>query len=91
MKPESYPFLRIAREFDADYGDVLTVAHIYDARNWDRVRFGEMATTYHLESLHRIFIRDDWRLIWNRLVDAMHTQREVREGRIDWQTGEWLI
>lgn len=28
-KPESYPFLRIARQYDVDYGDVLMLAQSY--------------------------------------------------------------
>lgn len=29
MKPESYPFLRIARQFNVDYSDVLALAHLF--------------------------------------------------------------
>lgn len=75
--PESYPFLRIARQFDLDYGYVLQVA---DARRHDQpmpvnpvvgdtLPFGELKD------------------FASQVDEANHVQHLIRTGVIDWQTG----
>lgn len=71
-KPEGYPFLRISKQYGLDYGAVLQVA-------------GSLKDTGQA----------DFRLIPGApvaalidLAQATETQRLIREGKIDWQTGE---
>lgn len=76
-KPESYPFLRIARQFNVDYSDVLNMAHF--------IRHGGncQAIPYHWrEETHTDVL--------NAISAATGEQRAVSTGVIDWQTGDLL-
>lgn len=69
-KPESYPFLRISREYGVDYSVVLSLA--------DQLRLTQRAA---------------WEpaIPPDLLIDigaATDVQEAIREGEIDWQTGE---
>lgn len=74
MKPESYPFLRIAKQYGVDYGHVLaiasrdTIAKVYFDQAWWQLR--------HVPNIS------------NDIGRAMDVQQAIRNGEIDWQTGK---
>lgn len=72
-KPESYPFLRIAKQYNVPYADVLAYAD-----GIRRGRWGPHAEA--LQSNHREAAKDA------RI--ATFEQLKVANGAIDWRTGE---
>lgn len=72
-KPESYPFLRIAKQYGVDYGTVLKVADdLKDAQRADWLDF-----PYGTDPAIMI-----------EMAEATEVQRSIRNGDIDWQTGK---
>lgn len=72
-KPEGYPFMRIARQFGVDYGVVLKVA-------------GDLKDTGRADWLDFPYGTDPAIMI--EMAEATEVQRAIRDGEIDWQTGE---
>ncbi len=72
MKPESYPFLRIARQYGVPYDDVLKIA------NCSRLMLGAGV----IMDGAPIPIR-----VYDEVVAATNVQERIRRGLIDWQTG----
>ena len=71
MKPEAFPFLRIAKRFNLDYGEVLETA------DWIK-NGGHLALSTWIrtgEAPHE-------------LHEASAIQQSIRDGEIDWITGE---
>lgn len=73
-KPESYPFLRIAKRYGVDYGDVLALA--------------DLNTPGFMQSLERIEQHPKSNYIISDIKLCRAYQASIRDGRIDWQTGE---
>ena len=72
-KPESYPFLRIAKEYNLDYGEVLQTADWI--KNGGKLSLGIWCRTGEAsQALH----------------EASQIQQAIRDGKIDWMTGEPL-
>lgn len=72
-KPEGYPFLSIANDFGVDYSTVLKVA--------DELTRNGASDWGHFPPGVEPYVMV-------RLAAAVDEQRAVRDGRIDWQTGE---
>lgn len=75
MKPESYPFLRVAKQYGLDYSAVLITA--------DNLKRNGRA-----EYLHGVQPAD----ALNAMIDIAHavdTYKQICDGVIDWQTGEY--
>lgn len=71
-KPESYPFLRIAKQYSVDYADVLAMADYYThGGSYD----------YRIGFPHRGKID-------NAILEAVVTQNQVRSGRFSWPSLE---
>ena len=75
-KPEAYPFLRIARQYGADYGDVLTLAD--SVRRADDAGHAFLATTVAFVPFS----------VFADIARATEVQQSIRDGEIDWLTGE---
>lgn len=84
-KPESYPFLRIAKQYGVDYGDVLTVADMWrhPADRDDRERAADKRLFLAMCAKPPVVIaRLERELAFSNMVFA-----DIQSGRIDWQTG----
>lgn len=77
MKPESYPFLRIANKYNVDYGAVL----IYADRGGNLEQFKRASAKLH-NSCH------EWNFLISEINRARSIQDRIKNGEIDWQTGE---
>lgn len=75
MKPEGYPFLRISKQYGVDYSVVLKVAD--DLKNTGRANFADLVGGSAECAID--------------IADATNTQQLIRNGVIDWQTGESVI
>lgn len=75
--PEAYPFLRIAKQYGADYTHVLQYA------DWLRHKREQPQYRDDLISC----LPDEVR---REIVNATKVQLLVANGKIDWQTGETL-
>jgi hypothetical protein len=85
--PYSYPFLRIARKYGVDYGDILHCAHKLEHSNAPFCCPQEKMAVYHLI--------DDERMKEKSFVDlykevkkAVDACTEIRNGRRDAFTGK---
>lgn len=76
-KPEAYPFLRIAKEFGVDYGDVLIAAD-YSLHSRHHHDTSRAVNALPIAALHEI-------------GGAAIEQKRIRRGEIDWQTGENVV
>lgn len=89
-KPQSYPFMQIAKRYGLDYGDVLTVADMWrhPAERSDRERAADkrLATTLWLRHTSEKVIL----LIERLITEANHEFAAIQSGEIDWNTGEPL-
>lgn len=71
-KPEGYPFLAIAKRYGYPYAEVLAIA--------DAFKSGRAPN-----------LPDVWRdraIAIKAIYDAGLIQQAIRDGKIDWQTGE---
>lgn len=76
MKPESYPFLRIAKKYGVPYEDVLIKAQ-------------ESRDFFHQPRSHPMVVFLDWP--HGCIAEIIkHTEHfgEIQRGEIDWNTGE---
>lgn len=73
-KPESYPFLRIAKQYGLDYSAVLITA--------DNLKRNGRA-----EYLHGVQPADALNAMID-IAHAVDTYKQICDGVIDWQTGE---
>jgi hypothetical protein len=73
-KPEGYPFFRIAKQYGVDYSVVLKAAD--ELKNTGRTSAGPF---FDLGIDPRIMLD---------LAEATDIQQAIRDGRIDWQTGD---
>lgn len=76
-KPETYPFLRIAKRFDVDYSDVLLAADF--ATHQARELPGADGAIQNLPTA-----------VLHEIGRAVGVQEQIRNGQIDWMTGEPL-
>lgn len=74
LPPQGYPFLAIAKKFNVDYSDVLKHA---DYLTFSRPGSKQGYPYFPYGSPVDFAI-----------ADAIHEQTMVRDGYIDWQTGE---
>jgi hypothetical protein len=74
-KPASYPFLAIANKYGLDYGEVLRVAQCAKTR-----------APFTKDLAHWVTRA----VAITAIGRATDEQQAIREGRIDWQTGEPL-
>jgi len=79
VKPQSYPFLAIAKRYRLDYGDVLKVAD-----HWRRNLQG-IESERTTPSLHNALLWPHEAL--GEITFANADFRAIQAGRIDWQTG----
>lgn len=81
MKPESFPFLRIAKKYGYDYADVLAYADLLRKYGNSYVRFPHEVAIVSRWSRRAIAARE--------VIDAAQIQKHIRDGILDWQTGEY--
>lgn len=78
MKPESFPLLRISKQYGLDYGDVLTVA--------DSIITGIPLCLRHEDIRKRT---ETWSHdAVKDITDAVINFLNIRVGKIDWITGK---
>lgn len=80
-KPESYPFLRIAKQFKISYYDLLGMLNDLSDGSGYYVDPRILADKY---SMPRERVSD----LLREVQAAIHIQHMVRTGKLDWQTGE---
>jgi len=87
-KPQSYPFLAIAKMFNAPYGDVLLVADMW--RHPERRSVNECEADKRMAKLlcGPSYDKDDVTLCSIAIAAANREFRNIQAGKIDWQTGE---
>lgn len=74
-KPLSYPFLKISKDFDVPYEDVLLVAHAIRGMN------PAVVTIRSLNLLRNPLIE---KAVGKHCTEMLN----IQEGKIDWMTGE---
>lgn len=87
-KPQSYPFLAIARKYGLDYGDVLTIADMWrhPAERSDRERAADKRLAITLWLRHT-----SERTIFKIEMEIRNANIQfaaIQAGKIDWNTGE---
>lgn len=82
MKPESYPFLRIARQCAVEYGDVLAYAQTF--KSSASVEFIETTRA----RLSKVWGLGQYRYIVDEIAAITRQFEAIQAGEIDWLTGE---
>jgi hypothetical protein len=80
-KPQSYPFLAIAKRYGLDYGDVLLYADIARKPYID-------LTYWHCAAIDTISAIEPDYATCNDILSAGDEFLRIQTGEIDWQTGE---
>jgi hypothetical protein len=84
-KPEGYPFLRISKQYGVDYGDVLQYADWMGQRRDKSLTYTKPAP----EAYARVKAQaQDYAALSDAVMAAIAVQQAIRDGKIDWQTGE---
>lgn len=79
MKPESYPFLKIARKHGVDYGKVLNLASQYHKLYREEIPY------FPVECEPWFFGADD------EMRSHTATFLAIQRGEIDWNTGQPIL
>ena len=75
----SYPYLKIAREFNVNYGDVLWMAHIIENPDVFKYNYYSCAIiSAYLRQLHNRTMRLTSLALWNAVIAAVEAERERR-------------
>lgn len=85
-KPESYPFLRIAKQYNVDYSAVLLAAQASEKEDYECNQHELKA----LEKIDKVDIRNTMHEfnLWQAIANAKREFKAVQDGKIDWITGE---
>lgn len=82
-KPESYPFLRIAKQYGVEYADVLAVAQEFQCATTSAR--GILTAS---DNLNRWLSLPDRDPFWRDFLNARAEFLAIQRGDIDWLTGE---
>lgn len=90
-RPQSYPFFRIAKEFNIEYADVLTIADF--KRTLRKGTVTHKLSVAALSAMQRVQDAHPdnnatWRAVEAAVTEAVDEFILIQNGVIDWITGE---